>query len=87
MKLKWKLRFQNKATLSALIAAAVTFVYQIMGIFGIVPGISEKEVIEWFGIILNLLVVLGIITDPSTAGIGDTKKVMEYTEPRKETEE
>lgn len=87
MKIKWILRIKNKSVLAALIAAGVAFVYQSLAILGVVPPISEQQVVEWLGLILNLLVALGIVVDPSTAGIGDTKKVMGYTEPRKETEE
>lgn len=82
MKINLKLRFKNKAVLLALIAAAASFVYQVFGIIGFVPSISEETIIEWAGIILNLLVGLGIIVDPTTAGIDDSKTAMKYTEPK-----
>lgn len=84
MKLNLKLRFKNKVVLFALLTAVVTFVYQILGIVGITVPISENQIIEWISTILNLLVIAGVITDPTTAGIKDTTQVMEYTEPRKE---
>lgn len=82
MKIKWKLRFQNKFVLAALVSAVVTFIYQILGVLGITPAISEKQIVEWAGMVLNLLVVLGIITDPTTAGLDDSEQVMLYDKPR-----
>lgn len=86
MKIKWILRFKNKPVLVALIAAVAAFVYQIFGILGYAPAVSESEVIEYAGLIINLLVAVGIITDPTTAGVYDTDAVMDRTAPRKENE-
>lgn len=79
--MNWKLRFKNKATLIAIVAAAVAFVYQILGILHIVPPITEEQVMQVLGIIINILVGLGILVDPTTAGIGDSARAMTYTEP------
>ena len=71
MKINWRLRFKNKATLTALIAAAVAFIYQIFGVIGIVPGVSQNELMNGIGIVINLLAALGIVVDPTTAGVSD----------------
>ena len=70
--INWKLRLQNKTTLVAIIGALVACVYQILGIVGIVPAISESEVINIFGVIINILVALGVVVDPTTIGVGDS---------------
>lgn len=79
--MNWKLRFKNKATLIAIVAAAVAFVYQILGILNIVPPVTEEQAMQVLGIIINILVGLGILVDPTTAGIGDSARAMTYTEP------
>ena len=79
-----KLRVLNKTVLFALIAAAVTFVYQVFGLLGIVPPISEEQVLQVVGILLNLLVGLGILVDPTTAGISDSARAQEYEVPNKD---
>lgn len=84
MKINWKLRFKNGYTLVALLTAIVTFVYQILGVLGITPGISENQIIELIGLIINVLFGLGIITDPTTSGVGDTTQALGYNKPRKE---
>ena len=41
--MNWKLRLKNKATLIALIGTIVTFVYQILGIFNVVPPMQRDR--------------------------------------------
>lgn len=82
MNINWKLRLQNKTTLTTLILAIIAFVYQVLGIFGIVPGIDQNTMVNTCGLIINLLVAVGIVVDPTTAGISDSANALEYTEPK-----
>lgn len=79
--LNWKLRLQNKATLMGLICTTIALVYQILGIIGVTPPVSENVVVEWVGVAMTLLVKLGIIVDPTTFGIGDSARAMSYEAP------
>jgi phi LC3 family holin len=76
------LRIFNKVTLTAIIGAVVALVYQVLGFFGVVPEIAESQVIQLVGVILNLLVLLGIITDPTTEGVGDSAQALGYNKPK-----
>ena len=76
-----KLRLQNRATLAALVAAIVAFCYQVAGIFGVVPPVAQSDVINMVGVLLTILASLGIITDPTTKGIGDSTRALEYDAP------
>lgn len=78
------LRLKNKATLLALIAAAVAFVYQICSILGVVPPVSQDVIVQLAGLMINILVALGVVVDPTTAGVKDSTQAMSYTEPKKE---
>ena len=82
MKLNWKLRIKNKATLTALCVTIIAFVYQILGMLEIAPSVSESEVTNLVAMVINLLAMLGIIVDPTTKGLGDSEQAMEYEEPR-----
>lgn len=82
-----KLRLKNKATLLALILAAVSFVYQVCGIIGIVPPVSEDSITQAIGAILNILVGLGVLVDPTTAGVTDSTQAMAYDTPRSDLDE
>lgn len=86
MNINWKLRFKNKTTLVALVTAVVAFVYQLLGIFGITAPISQETVIQVLGVLINLLVALGIVVDPTTQGISDSVKANGYSKPANTTE-
>ena len=75
--INWKLRFQNKATLLA-IASTVILLIQQLG-FKLPDNIAD--VVNTF---LTLLVLLGVINDPTTEGISDSPKALTYTEPKKD---
>ena len=74
--INWRLRFQNKATLLA-IASTVILLAQQLG-FKLPDNIAD--VVNTF---LTLLVLLGVINDPTTEGISDSPKALTYTEPKK----
>lgn len=84
MNINWILRLKNKATLTALIAAALAFGYQVAGIFGVVLPVAQDELAQAAMLLVNLLVALGVVVDPTTAGIGDSERAMNYTEPKGE---
>ena len=86
MKLNWILRYKNKATLTSLVGAVVALIYQVLGLIGITPSISESSVIEVAGLVINVFILLGIVIDPTTKGLGDSDNAMTYTEPRGELE-
>ena len=82
MNIYWKLRFQNKTTLTAIILALVALVYQVLGLFGVVPKISQDELTTVIGMVINLLCLLGIVVDPTTDGVSDSARALTYDEPR-----
>lgn len=81
MKINWTLRLQNKATLAALAATVLAFAYQLCGIFGVVPPVSQDSLLQLVGIVLNILVALGVVTDPTTSGVSDSDRALGYDEP------
>ena len=82
MNINWKLRFQNKTTLTAIILALVALVYQVLGLFGVVPKISQDDLTTVIGMVINLLCLLGIVVDPTTDGVSDSARALTYGEPR-----
>ena len=82
--INWKLRLQNKVTLLAIITQTVAIVYMIMGMIGIVPAVGEDAVTSLAFMIVELLALLGIVVDPTTEGVGDSRQAQGYAAPRKE---
>lgn len=79
--INWKLRLKNKATMTALVGCVVAFVYQLLGILGITTAVSEEQITQLFGLVINVLAVLGVLVDPTTKGVSDSERAMEYTKP------
>ena len=81
MKINWKLRLKNKTTVTALTACAVAFAYQILGIIGVTAPISEDQVTQGVGLIVNILGTIGVLVDPTTSGAGDSDQALTYKKP------
>lgn len=75
--INWKLRIQNKATLLAIASTVILLVQQL----GFKLPDNIADVVNTF---LTLLVLLGVINDPTTEGISDSPKALTYAEPKKE---
>ena len=81
MKLNWKVRFKNKVWLSTFISLIVGFVYNILAMFDIFPKVTQHIVMQIVGEVLTFLGLIGVIVDPTTAGIEDSNRAMSYDEP------
>ena len=80
--INWKLRLQNKTTLTALIVAIVSGVYGVLAALGITPVIAQGTLMAALSAIVAVLVALGIVTDPTTAGVSDSASAMSYDSPK-----
>lgn len=82
MKINWKLRLRNKTTLLALLGCMAAFIYQILGILGVTVPISEDQIIQAVGLVINMLTAVGVLVDPTTSGVEDSRQALTYHEPR-----
>lgn len=72
-----KLRLKNKVTLAALISA----VFLMLGQFGLeIP----HNIQEGVNTLLMILVLLGIVVDPTTKGVADSEQALNYNQPRED---
>ena len=77
----WKVRFRNKTWLTMFISLIVGFVFNILRAFDVSPVVTESLVMNIVGQILTLLGLIGVIVDPTTAGVGDSERALGYEEP------
>lgn len=82
MKINWKVRFKNKTFLVAFITSVIAFTYNILGMLSIVPPVSQDMAMNLVIAVINILVAIGIIADPTTVGVGDSKTALSYEEPK-----
>lgn len=84
MQINWKLRFQNRATLWAIISLVVSLTYRILDAVGVIPPFTADFVLEIAADVLTLLGLLGVIVDPTTDGVPDSARAMGYEQPWKD---
>lgn len=75
--INWKLRLQNKTTLLSL-ASTLFLLLQQLGLK------LPDNIAEVVNTLLTLLVLLGVITDPTTQGLSDSSRALGYQAPRQE---
>ena len=80
MKINWIVRFKNKTFLVTFITVIVSVVYQVLAALEIVPKISQDTVMNCLLAIVTILTGLGVVTDPTTKGITDSERALEYEE-------
>ena len=82
MKINWKVRFQHKPFLIALFSLIVLLVQQVAAIFGIDTTIYNDQAMDIFNTILSILVLIGVVVDPTTSGTNDSTQALGYRKPR-----
>ena len=80
-KINWKVRFKNKIWLGSFLSLIVGFVYSMLALFDVFPEVTESLVLQLMNQVLTFLGLIGVIVDPTTAGIGDSERALEYVEP------
>ena len=81
MQMNWKVRFRNKTWLTLFLSLIIGFVFNILKQFEIVPAVTENTVLTIVAQILEFLGLIGVLVDPTTAGVGDSNRAMTYEEP------
>ena len=86
MKINWKVRFQNKVWLGSFFSLIVGFVYSLLALFDVFPAVTQNLVVQLLNQVLTFLGLIGVILDPTTAGIGDSERAMGYETPYRDEE-
>ena len=84
--INWKVRFASKAFWLALIPALLLLVQAIAAVFGFTLELEgiEARLLDLVNAVFAVLVILGIVNDPTTAGLSDSKLAMSYTKPKED---
>lgn len=82
--INWKVRIKNKNFWFAIIPALLLLIQGIAALFGFtinLNDVSGKLLVIVDGVFV-VLSILGIVNDPTTAGISDSSQAMTYNEPK-----
>ena len=80
-KINWRVRFRNKIWLGSFLSLIVGFVYSMLALFDVFPSVTQNLVVQLLNQVLTFLGLIGVIVDPTTAGISDSDRAKGYEEP------
>lgn len=86
--INWKVRIKNKTFWLALIPAVLLLVQVVAAVFGYTLDLGElgNKLLAVVNALFGVLTLLGIVTDPTTTGVSDSKQALTYEKPKKDTE-
>lgn len=70
----WKERFKNKMFWLAIIPAVLLVIQTVAAVFGYALDLGDlgNKLLDVVNAIFSVLVIAGIVVDPSTPGVGDS---------------
>lgn len=83
--INWLVRVKNKTFWVALIPAVLLLIQVVAAVFNIQIDLGDlgNKLLDVVNAVFALLVILGVVTDPTTQGITDSDRALTYTEPKK----
>ena len=84
--INWIVRFKNKNFWLAVIPAVLLLVQTVAAVFGYTLDFGDlgNRLVAVVNAVFGVLVILGVVVDPTTQGVGDSKQAMGYQRPKGE---
>ena len=84
--INWDIRWKNKTFWLTLIPAIIILIQAVASLFGFKLELSElqEKLLVLVNAVFGVLVVLGVVVDPTTHGINDSVRALGYKEPWKD---
>lgn len=82
--INWTVRLKNKAFWLSLIPAVLLLVQVVAAVFGFTLDLGDigNKLLDVVNALFAVLAILGIVTDPTTAGVGDSQQALGYNKPK-----
>lgn len=86
MNINWIVRIKNKAFWLALIPAVLLLIQVIAAPFGYEWDfvVLNEQLTAIINAVFGVLAILGVVTDPTTTGVTDSKQALTYTTPKED---
>ena len=81
MRINWKVCFKNKVWLGSFLSLVIGFIYSLLALFDVFPAVTQNLVVQLLNQLLTFLGLIGVIVDPTTAGLEDSDRAMGYEDP------
>lgn len=88
MKINWTVRLKNKTFWLALIPAVLLLAQVVAAVFGYTLDLGDlgNKLLEVVNALFAVLAILGIVADPTTAGVSDSTQALTYEKPKEKEE-
>ena len=85
-KINWTVRLKSKTFWLAIIPALLLLVQVVAAVFGfeLDLGVLGDRLLAVVNAVFAVLTILGVVTDPTTAGLADSKQALTYKEPKED---
>lgn len=82
-KINWKVRIKNKNFWLALVPALALLAQAFANIFNFKLEFGETvdKILVFINVLFAFLVLIGVVNDPTTAGLSDSTRALDYHEP------
>lgn len=82
--INWKVRVKNKNFWLALIPAVLLLIQSLAAPFGYQWDFAaaNQQLTAIINAIFGVLAILGVVTDPTTQGVGDSTQALGYSKPK-----
>lgn len=84
--INWTVRIKNKNFWLAVIPAVLLLIQAVAAVFGYTLDLGDigNKLIAVVNAVFGVLVVMGVVNDPTTAGISDSKQARGYNYPKED---
>ena len=84
--INWTVRLKSKTFWLAIVPAVLLLVQVVAAVFGYTIDLGDlgNRLVDVVNAAFAVLAILGIVTDPTTAGVGDSAQALTYTEPKRD---
>lgn len=83
MMINWKVRILNKTFWLTLVPALALLIQTFLAVFGVKLELGETidKLLVFINALFAVLMIIGIVNDPTTSGISDSTRAMTYDLP------
>ena len=83
--MNWKVRIKNKTFWLTVIPAVLLLIQVVAAVFGYTLDFGDlgNKLLAVVNVVFALLAILGVVNDPTTAGVADSTQALTYLEPKK----
>ena len=85
-KINWIVRIKNKQFWLSLIPAVLLLVQVVAAVFGYTLDLGDlgNKLLAVVNALFAVLAILGVVNDPTTAGLRDSTRAMSYIAPKED---